>query len=416
MTLNIETVTPVERCAAGIVSQICGLAPLPQPQMDYMLGYQYRHVKEIIGDIVIDALTEQDITLGTEYGGAGIDPRILLTKDPDDNYYEICAKQLLELPWSKRKLKKLFSKHKMIISCLCEGGFYICRVLNELAEEIADARDIIYCYAVSTNNTGDWYNLDSIPVNKRIEIPHFIYGVGTYYQKNNFIDTDHNVVKKYLVPVHKARKWRVEVLATLEGNGILADSDWSLHHIAKDKKVSSNGFNSFGQRYRYSFLDSPGLDNILHETVNESSVANAFIDKHKDILPKSLHDSKPINFSDHMDLNITWKDYEWYIGLETHCDKFVITEKCLKGFALGVPSIIISDKNFNNYLSSFGFKIDGNYDYADTLAERVKLACDFIKNNKGDKDIVKHNYELLNNNEFLASLIVGPLVKLKRDM
>lgn len=60
---------------------------------------------------------------------------------------------------------------------------YICRVLNELAEEIADARDIIYCYAVSTNNTGDWYNLDSIPVNKRIEIPHFIYGVGTYYQK-----------------------------------------------------------------------------------------------------------------------------------------------------------------------------------------------------------------------------------------
>ena len=405
MALKIETVTPVPNCAAGIVSQICGLAPLPLPTDDYMLGYQYRHVKEVIGDIVIDALAEQDITLGTEYGGAGIDPRILLTKDSDDSYYEICAKQLLELPWSKRKLKKLFNKHKMIISCLCEGGFYISRVLNELAEEIADARDIIYCYAVATNNTGDWHNLDSIPVNKRIEIPHFIYGVGTYYQKNNFIDTDHNVVKKYLVPVHKARKWRVEVLATLEENGILEDADWSLHHIAKEQSGKLN-----------SFLNSPGLNNILHETVNESSVANTFIDKHKDVLPKSLHDSKPINFSDHMDLNITWKDYEWYIGLETHCDKFVITEKCLKGFALGVPSIIISDKNFNNYLSSFGFKIDGNYDYADTLAERVKLACDFIKNNKGDKDIVKHNYELLNNNEFLASLIVGPLVKLKRDM
>jgi len=404
MTLNIETVTPVERCVAGIVSQICGLAPLPQPQMDYMLGYQYRHVKEVIGDIVIDALTEQDITLGTEYGGAGIDPRILLTKDPDDNYYEICAKQLLELPWSKRKLKKLFNKHKMIIGDMGEGGFYISRVLNELTEEIADARDIIYCHAVSTNNTGDW-NLDSIPANKRIEIPHMIYSVGTYYQKNNFIDTDHNVVKKYLVPVHKARKWRIEVLATLEENGILEDSDWSLHYITKEQSGRIN-----------SFTNSLALVNILHDTVNENSIANTFIDKHKDVLPKSLPDSKPIVFKDHMHLNNSWKDYEWYIGLETHCDKFVITEKCLKGFALGVPSIIISDKNFNNYLSSFGFKIDGNYDYADTLAERVKLACDFIKNNKGDKDIVKHNYELLNNNEFLASLIVGPLVKLKRDM
>ena len=404
MTLNIETVTPVERCVAGIVSQICGLAPLPQPQMDYMLGYQYRHVKEVIGDIVIDALTEQDITLGTEYGGAGIDPRILLTKDPDDNYYEICAKQLLELPWSKRKLKKLFNKHKMIIGDMGEGGFYISRVLNELTEEIADARDIIYCHAVSTNNTGDW-NLDSIPANKRIEIPHMIYSVGTYYQKNNFIDTDHNVVKKYLVPVHKARKWRIEVLATLEENGILEDSDWSLHYITKEQSGRIN-----------SFTNSLALVNILHDTVNENSIANTFIDKHKDVLPKSLPDSKPIVFKDHMHLNNSWKDYEWYIGLETHCDKFVITEKCLKGFALGVPSIIISDKNFNNYLSSFGFKIDGNYDYADTLAERVKLACDFIKNNNGDKDIVKHNYELLNNNEFLASLIVGPLVKLKRDM
>ena len=57
----------------------------------------------------------------------------------------------------------------------------------------------------------------------------------------------------------------IEVLATLEANGILADTDWSLHHIAKENKVSSDGFNSFGQRYRYSFLDSPALDNILHE-------------------------------------------------------------------------------------------------------------------------------------------------------
>ena len=404
MALNIETVTPVKNCTAGIVSQLCGMTVLQPASNDYMLGYQVRHVKEVIGDIVIDALAEQDITLGTKYGGDGIDARILLSNEPDDSYYEICAKQLLELPWPKRKLKKLFNKHKIIISDIGEGGFYISRVLNEFTEEIADARDIIYCHAVSIGNTGDW-NLDSIPANKKIEIPHMIYSVGTYYQKNNFIDTDHTVSKKYLAPVHKARQWRIEVLATLEANGILEDADWSLHYITKEQSGRVN-----------SFTNSPALVNILHGTVNENSIANTFIDKHKDALPKSLPDSNPIVFKDHMNLNSKWKDYEWYIGVETHCDKFLITEKCLKGFALGVPSIIISDKNFNNYLSSFGFKIDGNYDHADTLVERVELACDFIKNNKGDKDIAKHNYELLNNNEFLASLIVGPLVKLKRNM
>lgn len=399
MALNIETVTPVKNCTAGLVSQICGMSDL-SPEADYLLGYQVRHVKEVLGSRVINALAEQDITLGTIYGGEGIDARILLTNDPDDSYYEICAKQLLELSWPKKKLKKLFDKHKIFISDIGEGGFYISRVLKELADEIADARDIIYCHAVSTSNTGDW-DLDSIPANKRIEIPHMIYAVGTYYQKNNFIDTEHKPTKKYLAPVHKARQWRVESLATLEENGILKDTDWSLHYITQEQVGRIN-----------SFTNSPALFNMLHGTVNEDNIADAFIEKHKDILPKSLPDSNPIVFKDHMHLNNSWKDYEWYIGIETHCDKFLITEKCLKGFALGIPSIVISGKDFNNYLSTFGFKIDGDYDHASTLIERVKLACEFIKNNKGNKDIAKHNHDLLNDNDFLASLIVKPLVEL----
>lgn len=403
MALNIETITPVKNCTAGLVSQICGM-PVLAPATDYMLGYQVKYVKDVIGSRVTSALAEHDITLGTIYGGEGIDARILLTNDPDDSYYEICAKQLLELAWPKRKLKKLFDKHKIIIGDIGEGGFYISRVLKELADEIADARDIIYYYAVSTSNTGDW-DLDSIPANKRIEIPHMIYAVGTYYQKNNFVDTEHKPAKKYLAPVHKARQWRIEALATLEDNGILKDTDWSLHYITQEQVGRVN-----------SFTNSPALFNILHGTVNEDNIADAFIEKHKDILPKSLPDSNPIVFKDHMHLNNSWKDYEWYIGIETHCDKFLITEKCLKGFALGIPSIVISGKDFNNYLSTFGFKIDGGYDHANTLIERVELACDFIKNNKGNKDIAKHNHDLLNDNDFLASLIVGPLVKLKRDM
>ena len=84
----------------------------------------------------------------------------------------------------------------------------------------------------------------------------------------------------------------------------------------------------------------------------------------------------------------------------------------MKGFVLGLPSVIISAKNFNQHLSSFGFEMQGNYDYADTLNERISLASEFIKTNKGDKDIARHNQELLRNNKFLSSLIVKPLVEL----
>ena len=56
--------------------------------------------------------------------------------------------------------------------------------------------------------------------------------------------------------------------------------------------------------------------------------------------------------------------------------------------------------------------MQGNYDYADTLNERISLASEFIKTNKGDKDIARHNQELLRNNKFLSSLIVKPLVEL----
>ena len=64
MALNIETITPVKNCTAGLVSQICGM-PVLAPATDYMLGYQVKYVKDVIGSRVTSALAEHDITLGT---------------------------------------------------------------------------------------------------------------------------------------------------------------------------------------------------------------------------------------------------------------------------------------------------------------------------------------------------------------
>ena len=115
-----------------------------------------------------------------------------------------------------------------------------------------------------------------------------------------------------------------------------------------------------------------------------------------------------------MQLHNAWQEYNWYIGVETHYDKMLITEKTLKGYALGVPTISLSAQNFNSYLERYGFQIDGDYDTGETLKERVEAAIEHMQTTSGDKDKAKHNQMLLKNNTFLASLIVDPLVKLKR--
>ena len=401
MTLNIETVQPLMRCSIGLVTQLCSNVINPN---EYALGYQWVHVKEVLGDLVHEALKAHDITLGKQYGGSGIDIRLLLsTNDNDDNYYEVCANHILSLQWSARKIKKLFKQNKLIIFDYTEGGYYISKLLTQYPTEIKQARDIIYNCMCSVDNSGDW-NLNSIPANKRLEIPAFIYGTGTYYQCNPFSDTPLNKpLNKILLPIHKARRWRVEVLTIMEEKGLLDQTDWSLHYI-NNSDVTKIG----------SFHSSPALVNILHENEIYSDTDSAFIKKYLDELPKNLIGDCIDKFSDHMQLHNAWQEYNWYIGVETHYDKMLITEKTLKGYALGVPTISLSAQNFNSYLARYGFQIDGDYDTGETLKERVEAAIEHMQTTSGDKDKAKHNQMLLKNNTFLASLIVDPLVKLKR--
>ena len=59
MGINIETVAPLELCSVGLVSQLCGLPSYT----NYALGYQFKHVKEVIGDSVIKQLILQNLSL-----------------------------------------------------------------------------------------------------------------------------------------------------------------------------------------------------------------------------------------------------------------------------------------------------------------------------------------------------------------
>ena len=203
------------------------------------------------------------------------------------------------------------------------------------------------------------------------------------------------------MPVHKARSWRVDTLAMFDEAGLLDKADWSLYKITKEKST------------RYGdFANSPALVDIMHNQNYTNDRIDNFLKKYT--FPKMIDEVD--NFADHMLLKDSWKNYKWYVSLETHCDKLLITEKTLKGFILGVPTVSISAKGYNQYLASYGFQVENYNDTADTLEDRVKNAIEYINNREGDKEKAEHNRQLLTNNQFLSSLIVKPLLKLKREI
>ena len=394
--MNIEAVQPPDGCDPGLVIQLCDKH---YKYKKYLLGYQWKHVRGVIGEQVISQLHDYNITLGKVYGGTGIDIRVLISSEPDDSYYEISARQLCMLNLSPSKLTKLITLHKLIIYDYAEAGFYIKVFIEQYREHLHLARSITYFHMVSTACKGDW-QVELPAGHNEITVPTMLYGVGTYYQREPLKKLPAYHQKEILVPVHKARHWRLDALAVLDKKGILDKADWSLYKIEKD------ALTGYG-----SFRSSPALFNIMHDSLSATCNVSEFVKKYE--FPRMLPQDTAELFHEHMDLNAQWQNYSRYVSIETHCDKWVISEKSLKGFVLGVPTVTVSAKNFNSYLSSYGFEIDGNYDSGDTLVERASCAADFMLSSKGNKEIALHNQMLLRDNNFLSSLIVNSFLKIE---
>lgn len=396
--MNIEAVQPLETCDPGLVIQLCDQHYQPTK---YAVGYQWKHVRSVIGDLVINQLSDHGITLGSRFGGKGIDFRVLFSSEPDDSYYEVSAKHLCLLNLSPNRITKLLTNHKLFVHDYCEAGFFIKQFIDQYSEFLPLARDITYFHAVDNEHKGNWQV--NIPRgHKEISLPICLYGVGTFYQREKFHILPAYNQQDILIPVHKARGWRIDALAVMDEKGLLDYADWSLYKI---DPASVSGPNDFKR--------SPALRDIMHNSECNYDVLN-FINKYS--WPRMLPQDNIQRFDEHLNLNQQWQNYKRYVGIETHCDKWVISEKSLKGFILGVPSVTISAKNFNSYLNRYGFEIDGDYDSADTLVERTRHATDFMLSSNGNKDIAMHNQLLLKDNQFLSSLIVDPLMKLKKEM
>ena len=292
----------------------------------------------------------------------------------------------------------------------------------------------------------------------------FLYA--KYYDNFTLEDTDKvEITKQFLIPIRKARMFRIVLLSILDKMDLLSNSDWSCSLLkAVDVKLPTN-VNSKYLKFKdffikYNLLNRPriieGTEPLPEEKLkDENSVDLLFESKtFASRFNMKAFSSPENNFMRLAEIYIfnkienfkNWSRAKVTIIPETHVvykytskkDNLFpvvktthITEKTFKCIRLGKPFVIFGQKDSLKHLKKYGFltfnqSIDESYDELDyygitptlnlredtpavyTHAKKVidagtKLAE--IYDTDKVKEICKHNFLLIRNENYIKQLV-----------
>jgi hypothetical protein len=156
--------------------------------------------------------------------------------------------------------------------------------------------------------------------------------------------------KSFVAPIHKPRVERIAFVSELDRLGLLQQNDWSLFYnprgqvLMTDEKVRLNakGYLHFIEKYKHV------LPKVLDSNVCSAEISKGY----------GLYSSKnPEHAYYYVNPEFVNK-YKAYVSVETTtldpC-KTMLTEKTFKGFAQGLPTIVLSTAGCLSALEHMGF-------------------------------------------------------------
>ena len=375
--LHIEKVTSQHDQTPGLVDIF-----VKNNQKSLKFGNWSRYTASEFGKQVCKNLENDKIFIGTQFGTDGIDLSKLINcedKLKPNTVFEISALSYISMSTLERRSLK---KYKYYIHDFIEGTYYI----EEMAKTLKDVTYVSSCSHSEITN---------------INIPIF-----AFYTLAETLQTQDIKFKPYtgkgklaLLPCHKPRPNRVNLLERLDDLGVLNDIDWSLF-VNFDKSGEPGDF------YKSS--------NVSLERWRWLSY-HPFIRKYKNILPRTLDDIA--NFSECLPLpkNLNTR-YKWYIGCETYNYTHFVTEKTFKGFLGCMPTLTLAEVGFNSHLEKYGFIMPGKYDHLEDSA-RIEGITETLLNNNIPylDDAVETNFKLITDLDFLSNLVSKELQKLFKE-
>ncbi len=364
----------------------------------------------------------RNVQVGSNYGHNGIDilTLTLMTNNPDlvieTHYADLLALSVKQQKW-------LLKNYAVILCDFEEGG----DVYNVSAEtegsgpcliEYIKSLGIVPKKIISLTPgifQGDYsqLNIKSIHIN----LWPIITISNTPFYSNFVFDKDlkEKAIKQLDSPRShfglclnkKPRLDRVRMLAELDNRNMLGKFDWSLMY----SKESSSTNDDLGH-----FIKSPNNFKFNKSLeIAEESLIN-FLNKYS--FPQLIQDIRNEQYSDAYNISPSWfGKYYYYLSTETFSDYVTnslgysssVTEKTFKPMCIGAYPLVLGLPGFELYVRNLGFKL-AEFDYdklegnqrilsiADTIQSLSNLPFEY-------NSMVIHNFDLITNADFLASLI-----------
>lgn len=365
---KIANVTSHEDSQPGLIDMLVG-----DTRKSYSEQFT-KHIKKYYGKKVVQQLHNRDIFLAEQFGPNGVKAIELLagkfTVNPN-TIFEVDIPTFNSLPVRTRTM--LSDLYTIVIHDYMEGGWFFKKEHSQNSNTLLSSG-----------------SLDS-------GVPVFL--MCTYansVESGNICSTFPDETKKRLaiMPVHKARPWRLDMLHALDQAEIIDEIDWSLWLNFNETDVPSH------------FEQSKNVTTARWKTASE----HPFVIKYKNQLPKKLDIID--DFYDCLPMNLLYHGkYKWHICTETYMDKFFLTEKTVKSFIAGHVPLTVAKPGFNKFLEDYGFKFVGDYDQLGGQ-ERIDKIVEILSTDHRDyTDIARHNYDLITDCDRVSIIIADSIQK-----
>jgi len=357
-----------------------------------LIGIFYNNPE--FGNVIKRQCKERGLAFGERFGAKGIsvDALMQVTEPLDNFWFEICASDFMEL--SAKIRETLISVYNIIVYDYIDGGYHVEHFLPKVL--INDNR------ILNASGAFDEFGNETMCMH--------IFPLITYMEAvrtGNIVPEsiiDNKKIKRCLFPNHKPRPGRLATLARLAQLELLDHNvDWSL----------TVNFDEDGKLGDYFKSPNVGLGRYGHSLV-QSELVEKFVRSYRHELPKVLPNSTIELFKDCIPLNKRYAgNYTWKIACETYPHIKFNTEKTFKGMMAGMPILTIGPAGLNNALTDVGFIMEYTelYDNLEFGPERIEAVIDVMVSKEPNLEIVRHNYKLSHDVEFLASLVTKPLTE-----
>jgi hypothetical protein len=364
---------------------------------DKYQGFCVTDTAEHYGTAVYQYLRLHNIMLADIHGVNGIPLIQLLAQqnNSDNVYYEMSIFHYASLP--RRHQQLLTKKFRLILYDFMEGGEtlqYLHFHPNDHDKSLAllaTARDVIII-------TTSYENFNYLGPNvRKITLPLYAHMIVSNFTKNASIaePTWGNVPDKLaMLMTRKPKPERLALLMHLDELNLLDNCTWSL---AVNLGPSSKELKRITPvKWKHS-VESPRF--------------SKFIYKYRDKLPLLLPGETVNDFS-LMTVDASWfNSHKWYVVCETDMKRHFITEKSFKGMILGMSVLTVAGAGYNQHLKKLGFQLPMDFDHL-SGEERAAAVVEHMLTTQPDMNQTRHNFQLLNNHDFMVKLATQPLIDL----